>query len=114
MDILRVVYKARPEVQWENDFVNGFSLGTIKAAYVGDDFPSQIELDEAWLLCQEEDRVEACVEKLSQTDQSTIRIVEDLIEVLIQKGGISIDDLPAQAQEKLTARKALRDEISGG
>ena len=114
MDIIRAVCKARPDVAWFNNSVNAFSLETIKAAYVGEDFPTQTELDEAWILCQEEDRVGVCVEQLAQTDNSTIRIIEDLIEVLIQKGGISIDDFPPQVQEKLTARKALRDEISGG
>jgi hypothetical protein len=56
MDILRAVYKAKPNVQWVNNSVNTFSLDTIKAAYIGDDFPTQEELDTAWILCLKEEK----------------------------------------------------------
>ena len=44
MDIIRVIYKARPDVVWKNNSVNGYNLDTIKAAYIGHDFPNQAEL----------------------------------------------------------------------
>lgn len=56
MDIIRSVYKARPDATWKNNSVNGFNLDTVKAAYIGDDFPTQTELDEAWLDCLREDK----------------------------------------------------------
>ena len=114
MEILRAVYKARPNVQWQNNSVNGFSLDTVKNAYIGDDFPTQNELEEAWLLCREDDRVGEIVTQLSNTDKNIIRVLEDLITVLIQKGNISLSDFPSQVQDKLSERKALRDQISGG
>lgn len=114
MDIIRAVYKVRPSVQWENNSVNGFSLDTIREAYIGDDFPSQEELDAAWLLCQEDDRVESIAEQLSNTDKNIIRVIEDLITILIQKGNVSLSDFPPEVQDKLLERKALRDQISGG
>lgn len=113
MDIVRALYKARPDVQWKNNSVNGFSLDTIKAAYVGDDFPTQAELDAAWILCQEEDRVAEITDQLSNTDKNIIRVLEDLITILIQKGGISLSDFPQKVQDKLLERKALRDQIGG-
>ena len=112
MDILRAVYKARSGVKWKHNSVNGFSLDTIKAAYIGEDFPNQSELNAAWLLCQEEDRIEGIIDQISKTDRGTIRIVEDLIEILIQKGNISLNDFPSQAQTRLATRKAFRDQIS--
>ena len=114
MDIIRAVYKARPNVTWENNSVNGFNLDTIKAAYIGDDFPEQSELDAAWLLCQEDDRVENIVDQLSGTDKGIIRVIEDLITILVQKGNISLSDFSPQVRDKILARKALRDEINGG
>lgn len=114
MDILRIVYKARPDVSWKNNSINGFSLETIKEAYIGTDFPDQMELDAAWLSCQEDDRIRDISEQLSNTDKSIIRVLEDLITILIQKGTISLSDFPQIVQDKLIARKALRDEISGG
>ena len=113
MDIIRAVYKARPLVKWGNNSVNGFSLGTIKEAYIGTDFPDQAELDGAWLLCQEDDRIRDISEQLSNTDKSIIRVLEDLITILIQKGAISLSDFPQIVQDKLMARKALRDQING-
>jgi hypothetical protein len=112
MDILRAVYKVRPDVKWKNDSINGFSLDTIKAAYVGDDFPTTAELDAAWILCQEDDRVGGLVEQLSNTDKNIIRVLEDLITILIQKGSISLSDFPQKVQDKLLERKTLRDQIN--
>lgn len=113
MDIIRAVHKARPEVIWKNNSVNGFSLDTIKAAYDGDDFPSQSELDDAWVLCQEDDRIGGVMDQLSSTDKNIIRVLEDLITILIQKDNISLSDFPQKVQDKFLERKALRDQISG-
>ena len=113
MDILRAVYKARPGVIWENNSVNGFSLETIKKDYIGEDVPTTAELDAAWLLCQEDDRVDGIVEQLSKTDKGIIRVIEDLITILIQKGGVSLADFSPQVRDKIAARKSLRDEIGG-
>lgn len=46
-------------------------------------------------------------------DADFIRVVEDLIDVLIQKGMLRITDLPPGAQRKLTARKDLRGRMRG-
>ena len=74
MDILRVVYKARPNVQWKNNSVNGFNLDTIKAAYIGEDFPAQTELDVAWLICLQEER------KAQAKEEAYRRIIDILPE----------------------------------
>ncbi len=114
MDIIRAIYKVRPNVEWLNNSVNGFSFETIKAAYDGDDFPSQEELEAGWLLCQEDARVGDIIQQLSNTDKGTIRVLEDLIAVLVQKGNISLSDFSPIVQEKIAARKALRDQLNGG
>jgi len=114
MDIIRVVYKTRPDVQWKNNSVNSFNLNTIKGAYIGEDFPTQIELDEAWILCQEDDRVSEVMNQLSNTDKGIIRVIEDLIKILVQKGNISIDDFSPEVQIKVATRQSLRDQISEG
>lgn len=48
---------------------------------------------------------------LEKTDQSVIRVLEDLIDVLLAKNIISFSDLPAPAQEKLLSRHEVRDEL---
>ena len=45
---------------------------------------------------------------LVQTDKDTIRVVEDLIDLLITKGLILESELPTAAQERLQLRKAQR------
>ena len=53
------------------------------------------------------------VQRLRESDQEMIRVLEDLIGVLISKGVIRITDLPAPAQAKLMSRTQAR-EVMGG
>ncbi len=45
----------------------------------------------------------------SKMDADLIRVIEDLAFVLIEKGLISLRDLPPQAQNKLLERRGFRD-----
>jgi hypothetical protein len=45
---------------------------------------------------------------LLSTDLETVRVLEDLIEVLLSKGIITAADIPESAREKLDRRKQLR------
>ena len=45
---------------------------------------------------------------LSQTDYDMIRVVEDVIDLMINKNLIVLTDLPLAAQQKLITRKRLR------
>jgi hypothetical protein len=49
---------------------------------------------------------------LTSSDSETIRVIEDLIDVLIQKQLILLTDLPHPAQQKLTERQRMRNELS--
>ena len=49
---------------------------------------------------------------LSQSDTAIARVLEDLIDVLIQRGVIQFTDLPPAAQEKLLARRETRAHIA--
>lgn len=49
--------------------------------------------------------------ELNQNDIPYIRLIEDLIDTLINKGVISILDLPQSAQEKYNEKKALRAKL---
>ena len=48
---------------------------------------------------------------LSHTDAKMIRVLDDLIEVLIEKCIIGESDLPNEVMSKLVARKNLRNSI---
>jgi hypothetical protein len=49
---------------------------------------------------------------LSMSDMGTVRILEDLIDVLIRKNVILLTDLPEEAQTKIRERKIARQKIS--
>lgn len=49
---------------------------------------------------------------LSLSDSSVIRIIEDLIDLLIQKNIILFTELPEQAQAKIRERKLVREEMT--
>ncbi|MES9988614.1 MAG: hypothetical protein AB2552_04000 [Candidatus Thiodiazotropha endolucinida] len=51
---------------------------------------------------------------LSETDTGMIRIVEDLIELLIQKNLIMFTDLPNAAQQKILMRNQIRSVFQPG
>ncbi|MGD8911221.1 MAG: hypothetical protein PVI97_08390 [Candidatus Thiodiazotropha sp.] len=51
---------------------------------------------------------------LSETDAGMIRIVEDLIELLIQKNLIMFTDLPNAAQQKILMRNKIRSVFQTG
>lgn len=50
--------------------------------------------------------------ELVESDLGIVRVLEDLIDVLIQRGHIMFTDFPEQAQHKLLARRGLRKEFS--
>lgn len=49
---------------------------------------------------------------LSLSDMGIIRLLEDLIDLLIQKNIILFTELPEQAQERITERKRLRETMA--
>ncbi len=57
------------------------------------------------------------MENLSQllilSDTSIVRVLEDLVDLLIDKKVILFTDLPSAAQEKLSGRKQIRRKIRG-
>ena len=48
---------------------------------------------------------------LSLTDYEIMRVVEDLISILIDKGHIMFTDLPPAARRKLARRRQARDQM---
>ncbi|NTW99827.1 MAG: tryptophan synthase subunit beta like protein [Geobacteraceae bacterium] len=48
---------------------------------------------------------------MALTDLGTIRIVEDLIDILVRKKLIQFTDLPIHAQQRIQERKHLREQI---
>lgn len=47
-------------------------------------------------------------QELTETDLELVRVIEDLIDLLIDRGVITFTDLPEAAQEKLSKRQSLR------
>ena len=56
-------------------------------------------------------RFEPNRDALAGTDQSFVRVLEDLIELLIARGVIRFTDLPGPAQAKMMARQQLREAL---
>ena len=50
--------------------------------------------------------------KLSESDLSLIRVIEDIVDMLIDKNLIMFTDLPEHAREKILQRKNTRKKIS--
>ncbi|HKJ76058.1 MAG TPA: hypothetical protein VKA64_02550 [Gammaproteobacteria bacterium] len=50
---------------------------------------------------------------LSATDTALARVLEDLIELLVQKGVLLYTELPGDAQRKLSRRRRIREHLGG-
>lgn len=50
---------------------------------------------------------------LSATDTALARVLEDLIELLVQKGVLLYTELPSDAQRKLSRRRRIRAHLGG-
>lgn len=51
-------------------------------------------------------------ERLRQSDLEFVRVLEDVINLLMDKGIIRFTDLPEKAQEKLLTRQSLRKRVN--
>ncbi len=52
-------------------------------------------------------------QRLSLSDAETIRVIDDLVNVLIDKNLLLLTDLPQSAQKKLMERQRIRSELGG-
>lgn len=50
--------------------------------------------------------------ELAQSDQDMARVLEDVVNLLIDRSVIRFTDLPLPAQQKLMNRRALRDQMN--
>lgn len=51
-------------------------------------------------------------EALAFSDAATVRVIEDLIDLLVRKNVINFTELPEQAQQRIKTRQSLREKIS--
>ena len=65
---------------------------------------------QAWFANQD---VESSLLQLKQSDLDMIRVLDDLVHVLMDKGVLRITDLPPAAQSKLLSRTQARDALGG-
>lgn len=49
--------------------------------------------------------------RFASLDATLVRVIEDLVDVLIERNIIRITDLPVEAQQKLFERKHFRDRV---
>lgn len=71
-----------------------------------------INSEELITFLKQSDDAEAARVALSVSDMSLVRVLEDLINTLIDKEVILFTDLPTAAREKLANREKIRDRLS--
>ena len=53
------------------------------------------------------------VKDLEQSDSGLVRVIEDLIDLLIEKKLLTFTELPEKAREKILHRKDVREKLAG-
>lgn len=80
-------------------------------------------LQDGFKMCAAEDsaeleiylhRLEEAGEQISGTDKPLVRVIEDLIDLLVDREVILFTDLPGAAQNKLMNRRRLRENLKPG
>ncbi|MEY3123622.1 MAG: hypothetical protein RLZZ573_142 [Pseudomonadota bacterium] len=76
-------------------------------------FPGSEEVDEKNTEIQSFFGAKGVAPEFDLADADFVRVIEDLIDMLIEKNIIRHTDLPAAAQKKLLLRKGLRERVKG-
>jgi hypothetical protein len=82
--------------------ITGFSG---EGAYASDE---QLELSDS----EVKQFLKCANSELSSSDADTIRVIEDLVEVLLQKKLLLLTDLPVAVQQKLVQRRRIHNEVN--
>ena len=97
-------------------FVKRDDTGKITAVYSVADTPGleQVSGDDPQLVdfLYDDDPEAAAKKDMIESDLGLARVLEDLIDLLIEKGAFRFTDLPKPAQQKLMARRGLRKEFA--
>lgn len=78
---------------------------------MNDGMPVESEELAAWLKAKEE--VKARLAELHSSDLELVRVLEDVVGVLVERGVIQYTDLPEAARAKLDQRAVARAEVEG-
>lgn len=73
--------------------------------------PASLLDEEVLTFLKSSGELELLAQLLAHSDSSIIRVLEDLIDLLIDKKIILFTDLPKEAQEKIQSRKKLRTKM---
>ena len=74
--------------------------------------PDAPDLKEYLLKLAEAGHMPELANALEESDQALIRVVDDLVNVLVEKNLMRFTDLPEAAQEKLLERRSLRESLT--
>lgn len=100
-------------------YIQKDTQGKIVAVRNDDMPPNSIEMEEGgWLFVEHNDpqllqfvKTLQSTNELEQSDLDFVRVVEDLVDLLVEKNYIQFTDLPDVAQKKFSTRKSLRGKL---
>ncbi|MCY1273155.1 hypothetical protein D9M68_119070 [compost metagenome] len=78
---------------------------------MNDTLPLQSEELKAWIDARME--AKSRLDQLRQSDLEMVRVLEDVVHILVERGVISFTDLPEAARIKLDERAVARAELEG-
>lgn len=73
--------------------------------------PASLMDEEVQTFFKSSGELELLAHMLSLTDASLVRVLEDLVDLLIEKKLILFTELPPEAREKIQSRKSLRSKM---
>jgi hypothetical protein len=90
----------------------GHIIAVFDTAKAGADEYLSVNSDELVAFLKQDGNADSARVALSASDMTLVRVLEDLINTLIDKEVILFTDLPAAAREKLANREKIRGRLS--
>ena len=111
MDILRAFMSLRSSAEFTDNYVNPYSLETISDTYIGEDLPTQIEIDAEWESVRlSDEKIKRCGAMLESFNAATsIDVIYD--SVTYQSGKLTREMLGLAVANYIAAANPLPNEF---
>lgn len=105
-----ILYKETEKRQFNLELKNalGFYCKKWSGSEIVDMSISEIDTTEV----NRDKRINIKAAELAVTDKQIVRVIDDLVTILIQKGVMTLADLPKAVRDKIAERQAIREELS--
>lgn len=92
--------------------IRNFLGGILPQTSQGQPSPFRVETEDGFICLDQNGEPTRCGNWIPDSDVAMIRVIEDIIDALIEKNVIMFTDLPEAARTKILSRKSARNKLN--